>query len=138
MIDLEFTKEKFKQLVDELLEKKKAKEVVYLFGDYGMDATAEYYAETKLTNEEWEELVENNIQVWDSFWDKVSDYCSERVKEVYHINMGDGKRIEKVFELLDFPGFFVRVVGTYSSYDSTSWHSVSAAKPYTHTETRYK
>lgn len=137
MIDLEFTKEKFKEFVDSLIKDGKAKQLAYMLDD-GIDYAAEYFAETKLTNEEWEELTENNTQVWDTFWDKVSDYCSENVKEVYHINMGDGNRIEKVFELLDFPGFFVRVVGRYSSYDSTDWHFVSVAKPYTHSETRYK
>lgn len=59
-------------------------------------------------------------------------------KVVYDVNLGDGNDAIIVFEFLNFKGFYVSLEGTYSSWDSTEWHSVFISMPYEFKETRFK
>lgn len=61
----------------------------------------------------------------------------EEVETVYDQHWGDGNEyyISLYFKKLDM---YVLLDGTYSSWDSPYWDSVSHAEPYQFTETRYK
>jgi hypothetical protein len=61
----------------------------------------------------------------------------EEVETVYDQHWGDGNEyyISLHFKKLDM---YVLLDGTYSSWDSPYWDSVSHAEPYQFTETRYK
>lgn len=62
---------------------------------------------------------------------------NKEVKAVYDQHWGDGN---DYFITLEFTklNLFVLLEGTYSSWDSPYWDSVSFAKPYQYVETRYK
>ena len=56
---------------------------------------------------------------------------------VYEANYGDGNEYTICISFLKY-NFFVQLEGTYSSWDSPYWDSVSFAMPYEFKETRYK
>jgi hypothetical protein len=61
-------------------------------------------------------------------------------KEVYYISYGDGNEMEEVlkFSFKDSEPIFVLMVGFYSSWDSSTFNSVSLAEPYEFKEIRYR
>lgn len=54
---------------------------------------------------------------------------------VYSENLGDGNPYIKVFK---YKEHYIRYLGTYSSWDSTSWHKVCLVEPYEKTIIDYK
>lgn len=76
----------------------------------------------------------------DFFYEIYNNYTygkNSEVSTVYDQHWGDGNEyyITLYFEKLDM---YVLLDGTYSSWDSPYWDSVSHAEPYQFTETRYK
>jgi hypothetical protein len=59
------------------------------------------------------------------------------IEVVYEANYGDGNEYTICLSFLKH-NFFVQLEGTYSSWDSPYWDSVSFAMPYEFKETRYK
>lgn len=59
------------------------------------------------------------------------------VTEVFYQSYGDGNELQKVFHFAE-ADVYVLLVGTYSSWDSSDYDTVTIAEPYTFTETRYK
>jgi hypothetical protein len=62
---------------------------------------------------------------------------TKEVKVVYDQNYGDGNEWEIAFEFLNL-NMFALLEGSYSSWDSPEWDSVSHAEPFKFTETRFK
>lgn len=60
-----------------------------------------------------------------------------KVKVVFDQHWGDGNDYQIALHFTDF-NWTVLLDGTYSSWDSPHWDSVSFAKPYVFTETRYR
>jgi hypothetical protein len=58
-------------------------------------------------------------------------------KTVYDQNYGDGNDWLITIHFTNL-NLYVNLNGSYSSWDSPHWSSVSFAVPYQHTETRYK
>lgn len=81
------------------------------------------------------------------FYEVYNEYCwvarkerrknDGRVKVVYDQHWGDGNDYQIALEFVEFK-YIVLLDGTYSSWDSPQWDSVSFAKPYTFSETRYR
>jgi len=61
----------------------------------------------------------------------------DEISIVYDVNYGDGNEYTICMSFLKY-NFFVQLEGTYSSWDSPYWDSVSFAMPYEFKETRYK
>ena len=67
----------------------------------------------------------------------VDDETRKEYSVVYDQSYGDGNDWTITLEFKNLK-MFVSLDGTYSSYDSPYWDSVSFAQPYEYTETRYK
>lgn len=64
-------------------------------------------------------------------------YQGEYDKEIFERNEGDGNDYELVFTLKGFP-YPILLEGTYSSWDSSHFHSVSYAEEFEFVETRFQ
>jgi hypothetical protein len=73
------------------------------------------------------------------FFDLYNESCGLKndISIVYEANYGDGNEYLICISFLKY-NFFVQLEGTYSSWDSPYWDSVSFAMPYEFKETRYK
>ena len=58
-------------------------------------------------------------------------------KVVYDKNYGDGNEYIVCIEFINH-NLFILLEGTYSSWDSPSWDSLSFGEPFEYTETRFK
>ena len=75
---------------------------------------------------------------YDWFYDLYNEsYNSKEIEVIYEQNWGDGNDYQIVLLFKEF-NWSILLDGTYSSWDSPSWNTVSFAKPYTFTETRYR
>lgn len=90
-----------------------------------------------LTKEEIIKRVNSNDCDW--FYNIYNELWGKKniVEVVYEQNWGDGNDYQIVLHLKEF-NWLILLDGTYSSWDSPYWDSVSFAKPYTFTELRYK
>lgn len=61
----------------------------------------------------------------------------DEIEPVYEMSYGDGNDYIICLRFIKH-NFFVQLEGTYSSWDSPYWDSVSFAMPYEFKETRYK
>lgn len=91
----------------------------------------------KLSKEEIIKRISNNDCDW--FYEIYNNHWNNKdiVEVVYDQNWGDGNDYHLVINFKEFD-WLVLLDGTYSSWDSHYWDSVSFAKPYIFTETRYK
>ena len=71
------------------------------------------------------------------YYGDVDNETRKEYKVVYDQNYGDGNDWTIAFEFKNHK-VFVILDGTYSSWDSPYWDTVSFAMPYEHKETRYK
>ena len=80
-----------------------------------------------------------NAQDYDWFYEHYNESYSKKgeIEIVYEANYGDGNEYTICLNFLKHK-FFVQLEGTYSSWDSPYWDSVSFAMPYEFKETRYK
>lgn len=82
-----------------------------------------------------------NDNDYDWFYELYNDYCwnsaDDQVSVIYDMNYGDGNEYVIALEFKNYK-FIVQLEGTYSSWDSPYWDSVSFAKAYEFKETRYK
>jgi len=62
---------------------------------------------------------------------------NKEVKTVYDQHYGDGNEWTITLHFIEF-NMYVLLEGSYSSWDSPDWDSVSHAEPYEFTETRFK
>lgn len=71
------------------------------------------------------------------YFEEIYNESDPNVDVVYNQNYGDGNDyiVCLHFKLLNI---YVLLLGTYSSWDSTHWESVSIAEPFEYIETRYK
>lgn len=83
-------------------------------------------------------LDENDAEWFGKF---VSAYPSDKhqINQLYYADGGDGRLVEVVLEFIfEDESLIVKLEGTYSSWDDSSWDDVYLAKPYVFTETRYE
>ena len=80
-----------------------------------------------------------NAQDYDWFYELYNESYNKKdeISVVYEANYGDGNEYTICMSFLKY-NFFVQLEGTYSSWDSPYWDSVSFAMPYEFKETRYK
>jgi hypothetical protein len=71
------------------------------------------------------------------YYGDVDNETRKEYSVVYDMNYGDGNDWEITLEFKNL-NLFVSLDGTYSSWDSPYWDSVSFAQPYEYKETRYK
>ena len=87
-----------------------------------------------------EEIISKvNAQDYDWFYELYNESYNKKdeIDIVYEANYGDGNEYTICMSFLKY-NFFVQLEGTYSSWDSPYWDSVSFAMPYEFKETRYK
>lgn len=87
-----------------------------------------------------EEIISKvNAQDHDWFYELYNESYNKKneISIVYEANYGDGNEYTICMSFLKY-NFFVQLEGTYSSWDSPYWDSVSFAMPYEFKETRYK
>jgi hypothetical protein len=93
----------------------------------------------QLTREEIISRINSNDKNW--FYSLYNGDCPreyrDEFKVVYDQNYGDGNEWIISFSFINL-NLFVVLEGTYSSWDSPYWDSVSFALPYEFKETRYK
>lgn len=86
------------------------------------------------------EIIEKiNARDHDYFYEIYNESYSAKgeVETVYQVNHGDGNEYTICLYFKNHK-FYVQLEGTYSSWDSPYWESVSFAMPYEFKETRYK
>jgi hypothetical protein len=91
-----------------------------------------------LTREEIIKRVNENDANWfENIYYGDSSVKRDEYKVVYNQSYGDGNDwfLTLYFEKYNL---YVSLEGTYSSWDSSTWDSVSFSVPYEHTEIRYK
>jgi hypothetical protein len=93
----------------------------------------------KITKEILIEKVNSNDTDWFEklFYGEVDNETKKEYSIVYNMNYGDGNDWLVTIEFKNLK-MFVSLNGTYSSWDSAYWDSVSFSQPYEHTEIRYK
>lgn len=86
-----------------------------------------------------EEIISKvNANDYDWFYELYNEsYGKKDIEIAYEANYGDGNEYTICLSFLKYK-FFVQLEGTYSSWDSPYWESVSFAMPYEFKETRYK
>lgn len=62
---------------------------------------------------------------------------NDQVEIAYDQNYGDGNDYIVCLYFRDLD-LYVKLEGSYSSWDSAQWHEVSLAEPFEYIETRYK
>lgn len=73
----------------------------------------------------------------DWFYQLYASKNDGKIEVVFYQHCGDSNDYQIALHFTDF-NWTVLLDGTYSSWDSTHWNSVSFAKPYVFTETRYR
>ncbi len=83
-----------------------------------------------------EEDIDKLIEKWNNWLDKNKN----KIEYLYYNSNGDGQEREGVlkFNFEDGTNIIIKVVGTYSSWSSSTWEEVYEAKPYEFKETRYE
>lgn len=91
----------------------------------------------KITREEIISKVNANDYDW--FYELYNETYSKKdeIEIAYEANYGDGNEYT-ICLFFKNHNFFVQLEGTYSSWDSPYWDSVSFAMPYEFKETRYR
>ena len=93
----------------------------------------------QITKEILMEKVSSNDTGWFEklYYGDVDKETHKEYNTVYDQNYGDGNDWTITLEFKHLK-MFVTLEGTYSSWDSPFWDSVSFSQPYEHKETRYK
>lgn len=93
-----------------------------------------------LERQEIEDRVKANDTSWFEhiYYGDNSDVDRSEYSIVYDQNWGDGNDYHVAIEFKNYKGLYVLLDGTYSSWDSPHWDSVSFSQPYEYKETRYK
>lgn len=86
--------------------------------------------------------IKSNLQPESAEFETLKNELSEIKSQIEHScvydeNHGDGREWEIVFEFPQIQSY-VKLEGTYSSYDSTSWDRIYYSEPYTYSEIRYR
>lgn len=89
-----------------------------------------------------EKIKENNTNFFYELYNieldgKYNDQLYKEVSTVYDQHYGDGNEWDIALHFKEL-NMYVLLEGSYSSWDSPTWDSVSNAEPYEFTETRFK